>query len=136
MQRSQHADGEERAAAAEVADQVERDHRILLADRVEGARDSDVGDVVTGRHLVGPVLAPTGHPPIYEPWIRRQCLLGPEAESLHHAGAESLDEDVALLRKNFSRTEEKNRSDSNERSCAIAMAGVIFPAALGSANIL
>ena len=95
MQRSQHADGQERAATAEVADQVERDHRILVADRMEGAGHSDIGDVVTGRHLVGAVLAPTRHPAIHEPWIHRQSFVGPESEPLHHAGAESLDEDVA-----------------------------------------
>ena len=55
-QRAGDAEGQQHAAAAEVADQVERRHRALAgpADRVERAGQRDVVDVVAGGLREGP----------------------------------------------------------------------------------
>ena len=98
-QPARHAEGEQHAAAAEVADQVERRHRRPAAptDRLERAGERDVVDVVAGGLGVRAVLAPAGHAPVDEPGVAGEAGVGAEAEPLHDAGAEALDEAVGLL---------------------------------------
>ena len=86
-----HAEGEQHPAAPEVADQVERRDRALSrpADRVEGAGEGDVVDVVAGGRRVGPVLAPAGHPAVDEAGVAGQADVGAETEPLGDARAGS-----------------------------------------------
>ena len=44
-----------------------------------------------------PVLAPAGHAAVDEARVAREADVGAEAEPLHHAGAETLDEHVGAL---------------------------------------
>ena len=93
------AEGQEHAAAAEVADQVERRNGRLAAtaDGVERAGEGDVVDVVAGGLGVGAVLAPAGHAAVDELGVAGQAVIRADAEALGHAGAEALDEHVGLL---------------------------------------
>ena len=43
------------------------------------------------------VLAPAGHPPEHELRVAGEALVGADAEALHHARAEALDQRVGLL---------------------------------------
>ena len=45
----------------------------------------------------GPVLAPAGHPPVDELGVAGEALVGADAEPLHHARAEALDQRVGAL---------------------------------------
>src|SRR6185503_1274153 len=92
----EHAESEQHAATAEIADQVERRNRLAArrTDQVQGARERDVVDVVAGRGRERTVLTPTCHPTVHELWIALQTRLGPETQAFEHAGAETLDEDV------------------------------------------
>ena len=100
-QRAGDAEGEQHAAAAEVADQVERRHRRLAvaADGVQRAGERDVVDVVAGARRQRPVLAPAGHAAVDQPRIAREQRVGPEAQPLHHAGPEALDQRVGARRR-------------------------------------
>ena len=93
------AQGEQHAAAAEVADQVERRHRpaAVVADRVEHAGQGDVVDVVTGGVGDRAVLPPAGHAAEDELRVPFQADVGAEAEPLHDARAEALDQAVRLF---------------------------------------
>ena len=93
------AQGEEHAAAAEVAHQVERRHRpaAVVADRVEHAGEGDVVDVVTGGVGDRAVLSPAGHATEDELRIPFQADVGAEAEPFHDARSEPLDQAVGLL---------------------------------------
>ena len=90
-QAAHHAEGEEHAAAAEVAHQVQRRHRRLAgpADRLERAGERDVVDVVAGPRRVRAVLAPAGHAAVDELRVAGEHRVGAEAEALHHARAGS-----------------------------------------------
>ena len=63
----------------------------------ERAGERDVVDVVAGGLRERPVLAPAGHPPVDEARVAGEALVGPDAEALHHARAEALDERVGAL---------------------------------------
>ena len=95
---------EQHAAAAEVADQVERRHRRRAgaADRVQHAGERDVVDVVAGALGERAVLAPAGHAAVDEARIAREHDVGPEAEALHHAGTEAFDQRVGASRRGAS----------------------------------
>ena len=94
-----HAEGQEHAAAAEVADHVDRRRgRLPGAPEVrERAGERDVVDVVTGGLRERTVLAPPGHAPVHEPRVAREAHVGPEPESLGDAGPVPLDERVGPL---------------------------------------
>ena len=90
-QPAHHAEGQQHAAAAEVAHQVERRHRRARPARpiiARVPRQGDVVDVVAGRWGVGPVLAPAGHAPVDQLGVAGQALVGPDAEPLGDAGPE------------------------------------------------
>ncbi len=70
-----------------------------LADRGEGAGQRYVVDVVAGGLGERPVLAPSGHPAIDEARISAQHHIGAQAQALHHAGPETLDDHIRLLRR-------------------------------------
>ena len=95
VQRRQAADDEVERAAAEVADEVERDLRRPAgpADRVQGPGDGDVADVVAGGAGQRPLLAPAGHPPVDEGGVARQRGLRPDAEPFGDPGTPALDQD-------------------------------------------
>ena len=95
QQCGEHADHEIERAAAEIADQIERRHRLLLgADRGERAGDRDVVDVMAGGVRQRAFLAPAGHAAVDQLWIAREHDVGAEAEPLHHAGAKTFDQRI------------------------------------------
>src|SRR6266508_4596181 len=63
------AEGEQHAAAAEVAEQVERRQRRLAtaAERVQRAGEREVVDVVAGAVAQWALLPPAGHAPVHQP---------------------------------------------------------------------
>jgi hypothetical protein len=83
-------------AAAEVADEVQRDLRrpARCADGAERAGDGDVADVVARRRRQRPGLAPAGHPAVHEPRVARPHRVGTDAEPLGDTGAVALDQHV------------------------------------------
>ena len=98
-QRGEDADHEVRRAAAEVADQVGRELRLLLdlAEPVQGAGDRDVVHVVAGGVRPRAVLAPAGHPAVDQPRVAGVAVLGPEPEPLGHPRPHPLDQHVGAL---------------------------------------
>ena len=98
-QRARDAEREEHAATAEVANQVEGRHRrtINVADVREAPCEGDVVDVVARPCGVRAILAPAGHPTEHELRVSRLALLGADAQPLHHAGPEALDERIRGL---------------------------------------
>ena len=99
-----HAVGEEHAAAAEVADHVERRYRRLAgpAEVREGAGERDVVDVVAGGLGVRAFLPPAGHAPEHELRVAGEALVGADAEPFHHARAEPFDERIGRARRGSS----------------------------------
>ena len=97
--RGDDAEGEQHAAAAEIADQVERRRRApaLFADRVQGGGQRDVVDVVTGRMREGSGLPPAGHAPVDERGIALEADVRTEAQAFHDARAKALDQHVVAL---------------------------------------
>ena len=73
--------GEQHAAAAEVADEVERRHRLAagLANRSQCACQADVVDVVAGGVGDRSFLAPAGHAAVDELLVARHAVVGTEA---------------------------------------------------------
>ena len=98
-QRGHHAEGQQHAAATEVAHEVQRRHggRIGPAQRPQRAADGDVVDVVPGPGRHRSVLAPPRHAPVDQPRVAAEAGVGPDAEPLGHAGPETLDQPVGLL---------------------------------------
>ena len=95
-QRADDAERQQHAAAAEVADHVDRRRRSLAgpAEVGERAGERDVVDVVAGRRRVRAVLAPPGHAAEHQLRVACEAHVGPDAEPLHDAGAEALDQRV------------------------------------------
>ena len=71
--------------------------RVGPAHRPQGAADGDVVDVVAGHGRHRPVLSPAGHASVDQAAVPGEAGVGPEAQSLGHAGAETLDQPVGLL---------------------------------------
>src|SRR5262249_17169098 len=65
----------------------------------EHTRERDVVDVVARGAGERPVLPEAGHAPVHEARVARETGLGPEAEPLHHAGTESLEQPVGPFAK-------------------------------------
>gem|GEM_PF-6735653 len=82
-----------------VADKIERrDGRTSCrADRIECTGNRDIVDVMAGRPGERSVLAPSGHPAIDEPWIAVRDRRRSKTQALHHAGPETLAQDVGAL---------------------------------------
>ena len=98
QQRAHHAEGQEHAAAAEVADQVQRRHgTIALApDHMQHAGERDVVDVVAGIARHRPVLAESRHAADHELGVELLKLLGRQPQALQNAGTEALDQRIGL----------------------------------------
>jgi hypothetical protein len=98
-ERARDAEREQHAAAAEVADEIQRRRRLraAAADRRERARERDVVDVVAGRVRDRALLSPARHAAVDEARVARETDVGAEAEALHHAGPEPLDQRVGAL---------------------------------------
>jgi hypothetical protein len=94
-----HAEREQHAAAAEVADQVQGRHGPLTGatDGVQGTRQADVVDVVARSLSHGSVLSPAGHAPVDEFRVAGEAVVGTEAETFGDARAEALEEAVGAL---------------------------------------
>ena len=99
QQCARHAEREEHAPATEIANHVQRRHGALAfaGEAVQRAGERDVVDVVPRGLRQRPVLAPARHAPEDETGVAREALVGTQAETLHHAGPEALDERVGLL---------------------------------------
>src|SRR3546814_3572886 len=82
-QGGQHAHGEIQRAAAKVADQIERRHRLAAgrADGMQGTGERDVVDVMPGRGGERAVLAPAGHAAIDEPGVALLPDIGTASEA-------------------------------------------------------
>ena len=93
------AERHEHAAAAEVADEVDRRRRLatLPTEVRERAGERDVVDVVARGLRHRTVLAPPGHAAVHELRVAREAVVGTEAEPLGHARAVALDQRVGLL---------------------------------------
>jgi len=92
------AEREQHAAAAIIADEVERRHRRFAraADSRQHARQRDVVQIVPGALRERPRLSPTGHASVDELRIARERGVWAEAETLHRARTESFDDDIRL----------------------------------------
>ena len=66
---------------------------------VEIAGERDVVDVVACGARQGPVLAPAREPPIGQARVAPEAHLGPQAQPLHDARPEALDEAVRLFKQ-------------------------------------
>ena len=110
-QRARHPEGQVHAAAAEVADQVERRDRgvALASDAVQGAGQGDVVEVVAGGGGVGSVLAPAGHAAVDEARVAGQAVVGADAEPLGHAGPEPLQQCVGAVNQGKDRLDALGR---------------------------
>ena len=95
------AHGAEHAAAGKVAQQVEREERVLVlaSDGRQHAGDRDVVDVVPGHVGVRAGLPKPGHARVHQPRVALQDDLRPEAQPLHHARPERLDEHVRAIQQ-------------------------------------
>jgi hypothetical protein len=54
---------------------------------------------VSGARRQRAALAPAGHASVNQPRIAREHRIGPQAQALHHAGTEALDQRVGLARQ-------------------------------------
>ena len=99
QQRGEDTDQQQHGAAAEVADEVQRQHRPVAgpADRVQGAGERDVVDVVAGVPRQRPVLAPAGHPAVDQPRVAGVAVGRPDPEALGDARPVALDQHVRVL---------------------------------------
>ena len=68
-----------------------------MAAVVEDAAQRDVVEIVARGLRERAVLAPAGEAAEHQARIAGEAHVGTEAEALHHAGAEALDQPVALL---------------------------------------
>ena len=125
------AEREQHAAAAEVADQVERRHRRLArpADGVQDARDRDVIDIVTRARRQRPGLAPAGHAAIHELRIAREHGVWPQAQALHDAGPEPFDQRIGFFGERESRVDPALRLEIKRNRAPAAQHDVVPPVA-------
>lgn len=93
------AQGKQHSAATHVAEEIQRDGRVLVggAERAQRTCHGDVVDVVTGSLGQRPVLTPAGHPAVDQLGITGQARLRAEAQALGDTGAEALDERVGAV---------------------------------------
>ena len=88
--------GQQHAAAAEIADEIQRRHRLAarFADGVQGAGKADVVDVVAGGVGDGAVLPPAGHAPVDELFVARHTVVRPKAQAFGDARAKALEQGI------------------------------------------
>ena len=96
VQRGQQAHRQVQRAAAVVAHQVQRRHRLAAgrADGMQRAGQRDVVQVVPGRLRQRAALAEAGHAAVDQARIARMAVGRAQAQALGHAGAEALDQHV------------------------------------------
>src|SRR6516164_7881015 len=94
-----HAEGEIKRTAPEIADQVQRRRRGLAVppEGMHSAGERDVVEVVSGGLRERPFLAPTGDPAIDKAGIAGEAVLRAKAEPLHHPRAEPFDQRVGAF---------------------------------------
>src|SRR5690606_31119928 len=90
---------QQHAAAAEIADEVDRRHRLLAfdADGVQRAGQRDVVDVVTGGFRHRTVLTPAGHAAIDQFRIALEADIRTKAETFGDAGTIAFVDHVGLV---------------------------------------
>ena len=99
-QRPEDAYRQQHAATAEVTDQVERGSRGLpgsASERIEGAGERHVVEVVAGRRRVRPALTPSGDAGEDEPGVAAETDVRTDAEPFGDAGPERVDQDVGPI---------------------------------------
>ena len=77
-----------------------------VSDSVQRAGQRDVVDVVAGSTCERSGLPPARHAAVDQLRIAREAYFGPDAEPLHHTGAETLDQRIGLfdqLQRGFDR---------------------------------
>ncbi len=94
--RGKNPDRQIERASAEVGDEIERRGRgaIGVAERVERPGEGEIIDVVAGFLRERPLLSPSGHAGEDEARIGGEAEVGTEAQPLHDAGPEALDQGV------------------------------------------
>src|SRR5580658_3175605 len=82
-----------------IADEIERRarRRARAADRMKGAADGDVIEIVARRLGERPLLAPPGHAPVNEARIAGEKRPRAETEPFHHARSKAFNERVRLV---------------------------------------
>ena len=95
----QHAVGQQHAAAAEVAHQIEGRDGALAgpADGVESAGQGDVVDIVTGPRSHGAVLTPPGHPAEHQFRVSLEAGGRTDSQPFGHTGTKALHQSLGLL---------------------------------------
>ena len=99
-QRREDPDDQEHRAPAEVRPHVQRRHGLVRGtDRVQGAGQAEVVDVVPGPRRERAVLAPAGHAGVDQARVAGQHLVRPGPEPLQDAGPQALHEDVGAVQQ-------------------------------------
>ena len=100
-QRSEHPHGEECAAAAKVTDQIERRRRrrVTRPDRIEGAGEREIVDVMSCARSQRAGLPPPAHARINQTRIGFAEYFGTESEPFHRARSIPFDKNVCLHRQ-------------------------------------
>ncbi len=95
-QRGHQTERQVQRAAAVVADQIQRRHRLAVgwADRVQRTGQRDVVDVVAGGLRQRPALPVARHAPVDQLGVARGAFVGADAESLGHARTPAFDQHV------------------------------------------
>ena len=96
VQRSEHAQRQVQRAAAVVAHQVQRRHRLAAAraDRVQRTAQRDVVQVVAGGHRERAGLAKACHAAIHQRRVQRVAGLRPDPQALGDTGAKAFEQHV------------------------------------------
>ena len=96
VQGAHDAEGQQHAAAAEVADRVHgRQRRFArLAYRMQHSGQRNVIDVVARRLRQGAVLAPAGHAAIDQSGVASKAGVRSQSQTFHNAGTEAFEQDI------------------------------------------
>ena len=99
QQAAHHAEGQQHAAAAEIANEIEGRHRFVPrpANGVQRPCQRNVVDVMSGRLRQGALLSPARHAPIHQLRVARHTVLRPDAQALSDAGSKAFEQAVGAL---------------------------------------
>ncbi len=92
------AEGQQHPAPGEVAEEVQGNgwRTVGISERVQGAGQRDVVEVVSGSLCKRSLLAPAGHSPVDQGRVECEAFVGPETEPLHDSRSVALDETVSV----------------------------------------
>ena len=95
----QDTNGQQHAATAKVAQQIDRRHwrRIFATDHRQRSRQCDVVDVVPGALSPRAVLTPAGHSAVNQSRISLEANFGADAQPFTNTGAKALDQPISRL---------------------------------------